>query len=200
MQEALTLAAGDRAGSPRQRLFFAVRLDEAAAAAAIAVPQAADRGPRGHPVVAERLHITLHWLREHVELPPELVKRAIAAGRSVEMDRFDVIFDRVESLGDAAQPGPLVLRSHDRLASLRRFQRGLAAAMTDAGIGEYVRSSFKPHVSLLYGGPFVASRPIAPIRWAVSELLLIRSVVGAGRHIELGRWPLASRQAGCADW
>ena len=116
------------------------------------------------------------------------------------MAPFDVVFDRVESLGNASHGGPLVLAGAAALAALRQFQRALAAAMTDAGIGGYVRSSFRPHVTLLYDDKYVAPHPIPPIGWAVNELVLVHSVVGKSRHIVLGRWPLQSRQMDFGDW
>ena len=82
------------------------------------------------------------------------------------------------------------------LASLRRLQRLLAAAMTDAGIGRYVRSRFKPHMTLLYDRKYVAPQPIRPLRWTANEVVLIDSLVGRSQHIVLGRWPLQSRQMG----
>jgi 2'-5' RNA ligase len=42
------------------RLFFAIQPDAAAAANHLS----------GKPQQAERLHVTLHWLRDHAGLPP----------------------------------------------------------------------------------------------------------------------------------
>jgi 2'-5' RNA ligase len=80
------------------------------------------------------------------------------------------------------------------LAALRRFQRTLGAEMHATGIGSYVRSNFKPHLTLLYADTFVAGEAIAPLQWRVEELLLIDSHVGEGVHEVRGRWPLAQRQ------
>jgi RNA 2',3'-cyclic 3'-phosphodiesterase len=185
-----------------QRLFFAVQPDATAAVSATSVANAlcAQHGLKGTAIPMDRLHVTLHWLRDHDELPPELVASAMTAGGNVEMAPFDVGFDRVESLGDASHGGPLVLMGADELTSLRQFQRAVAAAMTDAGIGHFVRTSFKPHMTLLYDDRYVARQPVDPIGWRVSELVLVHSIVGASKHIVLGRWPLRSRQMGLGDW
>ena len=180
------------------RPFFAVRPDAQAQAVAIGLAQqlGAEHGLTGKPIPMDRQHVTLHWLQDHTSLSPELVAAAMAAGAGVDMAPFDVVFDRVQSLGDASHGGPLVLTGAAGLAALRRFQRVLAAGMTDAGIGRYVRSRFKPHLTLRYDHQYVAPQPIRPIRWTVSELVLIDSLVGKSQHIVLGRWPLQSRQMG----
>ena len=72
--------------------------------------------------------------------------------------------------------------------------------MTEAGLGQYVRTSFRPHVTLLYDDQYVARQAVDPIRWTVSELVLVHGVVGEGRHITLGQWSLQSRQLDLGDW
>lgn len=148
----------------------------------------------------DRPHVTLHWLQDHASLSPELVAAAMAARGGVNMAPFDVVIDRAQSLGNVTHGGPLVLTGGAGLAALRRFQRALAATMTDAGIGRYIRARFKPHVTLLYDHKYVAPQPVEPVRWTVSELVLVDSLVGKSKHIVLGRWPLRSRQMGFGDW
>jgi 2'-5' RNA ligase len=53
---------------------------------------------------------------------------------------------------------------------------------------------FAPHVTLSYKPDGLGHEFIEPIHWTVTEFLLIESVVGETRHIELGRWPLRPRQ------
>lgn len=188
------------------RLFFAVFPDEPAAAAAVdmALELRAQHRLVGRVQPAERLHVTLHWLRDHESLAPKLVRAAQAAGeRSADgAAPFDVLFDRAESLGDANQLGkrPLVLSGATGLAALRAFQRMLGGAMSDAGIGRYARSAFKPHVTLLRDETFVAAQPVRPILWTVRELVLVDSWQGLGRYDVLGRWPLTSRQPSLGGW
>jgi 2'-5' RNA ligase len=185
----------------RQRLFFAVRPSATASQAAFSQAQQLQLAHRltGRLIPIERLHVTLHWLRDHVALSQELVAQAMAAGSGVEMAPFDVVFERVESLGDANHGGPLVLAGSQGLLGLRKLQRALADAMKDAGLGEYVRTGFLPHVTLLYAEQSIAPQSVAPIRWTVTELLLVHSVVGEARHITLGQWPLQSAQLGLGD-
>jgi 2'-5' RNA ligase len=185
------------------RLFFAAQPDADSAAAAIAVAQRAraEHGLTGKLIPAERLHITLHWLQDHPEVPEDLIAAAQVAGRNLDTAPFDVVFDKLQSLGGPGEGRPVVLAGTG-LADLRKFQRALAATMTDAGIGRYVRAStsFRPHVTLLYDDKYLPSRAIPPIRWAVRELVLVDSLVGEGRHLVRARWPLTSSQAGFPGW
>jgi 2'-5' RNA ligase len=45
-------------------------------------------------------------------------------------------------------------------------------------------------MTLLYDRRAVAERPVEPIRWRVRGLVLLRSLVGQGRHQVLARWPI----------
>ena len=185
--------------SQAHRLFFAVCPDADARAHMLSArAQLCDtHGLRGRFVAPERLHVTLHWLSDHPELPVELLQRALSAGASVNAASFDVVFDRAECLRER---GDLVVLSSSRgTGSLRRFQRALAAAMTDAGIGRHVRSGFKPHVSLIYESAGIERQPVVPVHWKVNEFVLIDSVVGKSEYRVLGRWTLPERQSGF-DW
>lgn len=188
------------------RLFFAIFLDADAASSTVelALQLKLQHQLRGKLQPAQRLHVTLHWLRDHEVLPPELVRAAKTSGSRAADGAapFEVLFDRVESLGRAEEPGkrPLVLAGGKGLAALRAFQRILGGAMSDAGIGRYARSAFKPHVTLLRDETFVPAHPVRPVRWVVRELALIDSWQGRGRYEVLARWPLTSRQASLGPW
>jgi len=150
-------------------------------------------------VAVGRLHVTLHWLGVYDHVPEELLHRAMDAGGRVEMEPFGVGFDRVGSF-EGPEPGGLALTGTQELKSLRLLQRTLGSAMKAAGMGQFVRSRFNPHVSLLYDSPPVPRVPISTIRWQVEELVLIDSHVGKTKHVEVGRWPLRSRQMNFSDW
>lgn len=106
------------------------------------------------------------------------------------MPPFDVAFDRLESF--RAKPGhvPLVLRGDDGLVGVMLLRRNLGEAMEKVGRGPYVQSRFTPHVTLLYGDRPIAEQRVETIGWKVQEFVLVRSLHGEGKHIELGRWPL----------
>jgi 2'-5' RNA ligase len=182
------------------RLFFAIRPDFEAKSMAVDTAQRRMNagGLSGGQVAPEHLHVTLHWLGDHAVVPHDLLCRAKEAGDRVEMEPFGVGFNRVGSLD--TRMGGLALTGAAELKKLRQFQRILARAMEGAEIGRYIRKRFNPHVSLLYCQQHVVPEPVAPIRWRVDELVLIDSLLGCGRHIDLGNWPLRSRQMNFSDW
>lgn len=190
---------------PPHRLFFAAQPDPAAAAQASARVGALQDRLRlgGRPTAADHQHVTLHWLADHEDFPVELVAVACAAGAAVEHAPFDVVFDHIGSIGDAAHPGPVVLTGGAGLRALRELQRALGRELDAAGLGRYVRRSFKPHLTLLYPRPpaHVPAQPVAPLRWTLRELVLIDSHAGGGNteYRILGRWPLCSRQLDLLD-
>lgn len=191
---------------PPHRLFFAIQPPPAAASAALDRVRQLQAGQplSGRPIEDTHLHVTLHWLQDHDSLPMDLVAQALQAGGGVEIAPFDVAFDAIGSLGEPGYGGPVVLTGGAGLAALRKFQRMLAAAMNEAGVGQYVRKSFRPHVTLLYADRHVPPQPVETVRWTVRELVLIDSwIKPEHRRADyqiLGRWPLQSRQAGFADW
>ena len=157
------------------------------------------RGLSGTSVPQERLHVTLHWLGDYDDVvPQELLCGAQDAACHVDMAPFRVGFDRIGSPG--LEMGGLALTGSAELKSLRLFQRALGAAMRATAARGSVRTRFNPHVSLLYCKRHVPPEPIAPIRWTVDELVLIDSWLGYGKHVDLGRWRLQSRQTSFGDW
>lgn len=173
------------------RLFFAVRLphDAASQAADLCRRLRAQHSLSGSEVRADRLHITLHWLGDYQGLPPDIVASALMAGGLVKVPPFDVVMNRVQSYLD----GGLVL-SGSNVAPLRDFQKRLGDAMDSTGIGRLKRTTFKPHVTLLYNNHPIEHTPVTPIWWTVHDFVLIHSLQGQSRHIILGDWQLPERQ------
>lgn len=132
------------------RLFFAVRPDAKARLMAVDATQRQmdAQSLSGGLVAPERLHVTLHWLGDHGDVPHELLRRAKDAGATVAAAPFGVGFDCIGSLGRAGVGG-LTLTGSVELKELRQFQRALATAMEASGIGQHIRKRFNPHVSLL---------------------------------------------------
>lgn len=164
------------------RLFFALRPDAAAAGRihALALRLREVYGLKGKPLALERLHVTLCFLGDHDGLPPPLLAAASTATRSLHGAPFELRFDRVMSFERRADR-PLVLCRDDECPPLQVMRRQLGA---DQGGG------FKPHVTLLYDNRMISPQEVAPICWNVTEVLLIHSLIGQGRHEVLGRYPL----------
>jgi len=177
---------------PTDRLFLGAFLDLDAAeqAANLSRDLRKDLNLRGRPLPPERLHVTLHHIDDYVGLPPRVVTAICDAAATVRTDPFEVEFDRVASFTGRPGNRPLVLRGGDGLAELMKFQRSLGAAITRARVGRPVAAQFTPHVTLLYDDIQVEERAVEPIRWTVSEFILVHSLLGQTRHIPLARWPL----------
>ena len=92
--------------------------------------------------------------------------------------------DRARSVDTRKPKLPLVLYSSEINKSLMEFHRKLSPR------GQGNRRSFKPHVTLLYDAKNIPEHPVHPVGWTVTELVLVRSYVGLGRHEHLARWPL----------
>jgi 2'-5' RNA ligase len=174
-------------------IFFAVCPDEAAAIQIHDMTKSigAEFGLSGRLLDRVCLHITLHGVGEYEGLPRSRIAQANEAARSVSMPAFDVSFDRAMSFGGNGQNRPLVLRGSVGHAELRRLHRLLGDAMRKVGLWRTVRSSFTPHVTLLYDSRSVAETPVPLVRWTVREFVLIHSPQGHSRHHHLGRWELS---------
>ena len=144
----------------------------------------------GRPLLADRFHITLCDLGEYSELPDALVAQVGRAATTVASPPVAMTFDRLLSFKRNANAQPLVLSGGDGLAELHRFRQKLALALAGVGLKEFVRSSFTPHMTLLYDPRTIEPREIDPVRWTMTEFVLVDSLRGETRHIQLARWPL----------
>lgn len=86
---------------------------------------------------------------------------------------------------------PLVLEGGDGVAALVVLRQALADAMAKAGLRVRAKS-YTPHLTLLYDRGEVAAQAIETITWTVREFVLVQSLIGHGRHLPIGRWPLLS--------
>lgn len=130
----------------------------------------------------DRLHSTFLRLGETSRETLSLARRALDALRA---EPFPIGFDAVDGN---------LLKGCKGLRALNAFQRGLASHMR-ARDCPVIAHDFWLHLCLAYTDPVPARRlAIPPIRWTVEEVQLIESVHGMGRHIEHGRWRLASGQ------
>ena len=132
----------------------------------------------------ERFHITLLPIEDARFISPSRMELLLGLLASFQAEPFEVGFIRLK--GNA-------LRGGKALRALRRFQKSLAELLLAAGL-DVSGYAFEPHLSLSYGNWQPRNIPVSPICWRVEEFKLIKSIHGQGRHEELGRWPLISRQ------
>jgi RNA 2',3'-cyclic 3'-phosphodiesterase len=136
------------------------------------------------------LHVSLAHVGHFASLPAYVVATARRAGSAVRTAPFNVSFDRAVSF-EHSRGCPLVLRCSQGEAGFADLRRAVAVAMPDAGIRADPSIGLSPHVTLVYNGlPVPVTVLTQPIAWTVRELVLVHSLVGRGRHVHLGRWPL----------
>lgn len=178
----------------RSSLFFALRPDAAAAARAEALAQqlAPQAGVSARADRTARFHVTLFHVGHFVgDIPAVTLAMARQTAQALQAAPFEVRFDRVATF--SGKPGnlPLVLRGAEPCEGLMRFQARLDDALLRAGLCHGERhAQFTPHLTLLYARHAVPEQAIEPIAWQADRLVLYRSLIGEGRYIEEGLWPL----------
>ena len=176
---------------PDDRIFFAA-LPDAGAKAEIARRVARICGIRmtASGFNADSLHVSLCFVATHADLSPAVAERAHRAASTVRMRPFVVAFNCLTRFSKGDGKRPLVLLGDDGVGGLTALQRSLGMAMREAGLGHRQQAGYTPHVTLMYGAFPVEERTIEPIKWTVSDFVLVHSHRGEGRHSRLGRWPL----------
>jgi 2'-5' RNA ligase len=186
-----------RPAAPRAglcRLFFALFPNEAAIeemhALAIGVKDQFRLSGKLH--ARSRLHLTLDHLGDFAHMPHDIVRAACAAASEVQAPPggFSVQLDRVLSFGRHAETLPLVLKdSGTANQALKQFRSTLWDALAVQSVPGGSRTSFTPHVTLLYDARVVPEQSVQPVTWPVNEFVLLHSAMRETRYEVLGRWP-----------
>jgi 2'-5' RNA ligase len=190
----------------RHDIYYMLRPSPAAAASAASLwttMRVHSAAFSSFPMPLERLHITLLPLGSFEgSVPDDLLHLARLAGAAVDDEPFHVVLDRLRSRGGASM-GTVELGGDGAvLRKLCRMQRDLREGVIRAGFpaGE-LRTSFTPHMTLDYKHPRVLPQTLeTPIAWPVTELCLVNSLYGQGRHEVLERWTLRQRQQVFSGW
>ncbi len=145
----------------------------------------------GSWVSSERYHLPLHHIGQFQEVRPDRVAKAIAAANKIQARPFDIVLDQLTCFDNRSGRFPCVLTSGNELPELKKFWTLLKNNLLAVKLGDELLGSFTPHATLLYNRqPLGETYPVTPIRWHVSDFVLVESLVGKSQHIELGRWPL----------
>lgn len=149
-------------------------------------------GLKGALFTPQRLHVSLCGVQPREGVSEALVDIFRRIGDSIAMSPFDVVFDRAVSFARNGGKRAFVLRAGGELVALIEFHRTMDAAMMRAGFNG--RSSFLPHMTLLYDGRPVVEHEVETVRWTARDFVLLHSAPKAGKrqvsYIERGRWPL----------
>jgi RNA 2',3'-cyclic 3'-phosphodiesterase len=172
------------AGTRPLRLFFALWPDEAARAALERWSTAIHRVAGGRATRGESIHMTLAFLGD---CEPERLDELKAAAARVRVTPFDLVLDeagfwkhnRIAWAGATQTPAPLETLASD-----------LRAALAAARFA-FDPKPFVSHVTLVRKAqPGFVMPALAPIRWQVTDFVLVRSVMrpaGSDYPIE-ARW------------
>ncbi|VTU34093.1 2'-5' RNA ligase [Variovorax sp. PBS-H4] len=175
------------------RLFFALLPDAPAIARIERLIEDLrhDHGLKGRSLGASRFHVTLLHLGAFPGVPQVLVDAACAAVQALAViPALQLGFDCVGSFSRRPSNMPLVLLGEDGLIAAKAFQQALCKAMVRAGEADGGAAHYTPHLTLLYDDTHVARRAVDPITWTANEFVLVRSLLGQGRHEVLARWSL----------
>lgn len=149
-------------------------------------------GLRGALFSPQRLHVSLCGFQPRAGVSEELVDIFRRIGDSMTAAPFDVVFDRAVSFARTGDKRAFVLRAGGDLIALIEFHRIMDVAMMRAGFQG--RSSFLPHMTLLYDGRVIVEHEVETVRWTARDFVLLHSAPKEGKrqehYIELGRWPL----------
>lgn len=144
----------------------------------------------GNFVPRECFHISLAGLVDFSgETPPtEYVDAAKYVAERIQMRPFEVTLERTANFSGRGGSSAYVLTvgyGKDKLTELH-----LRLAMQLRTMGVRFRSSYNPHVTMLYDRIRPPVHEITPISWTVGEFVLVHSHVGQSRYTVLERWPL----------
>jgi 2'-5' RNA ligase len=190
---------GERRRYARRRtdnLFFAALPDPVAARqiAAVTADLRSAHGLAGRPRPMSSLHVSLVGVGEFVGLPDAVVKAAIRAGSTIRFASFEARFTRVMSFDgklSRGQPRAVVLRCDRGEREFIGLRRAIGTAMRPVCLSRGLPEGFAPHLTVLYDEGSLPENALAEsIAWTVSEVVLVHSLVGRGRHVHLARWPL----------
>ena len=178
---------------PTDRLFLALfpDADTAARISAFAAERCRSLGLHGKPLRSDRLHVTLFHLGDWAGVPDDLVAAARHAAGSLREPQFELAFDTVASFAVRRPQKPFVLKSASGNEALRGFHARLAQGLRRAGLAQWTRASFEPHVTLAYDPQVVPPQAVKTIGWRTREFVLVHSLLGRTVHMPLARWTLA---------
>jgi 2'-5' RNA ligase len=176
----------------RDTLFLAIKPDEEAVRRIYQLAEKIKhaRGFEGDLIDRKRLHTTLFFLGPCEGFSEEMIARIHRAAVDLKAAPFEVTFDRTMSFLNRRDNYAFVLVGDAGVDRLRAFHRLLGVELTRNGLRRWVRTILTPHVTLLYDQRIVDEQPIEPISWMVREVLLVRSLYGQQKHINLARWQL----------
>lgn len=140
-------------------------------------------GLRGKPRPLDHLHVTIQHFGNYAEIPSPLIADATQSfGPALaNVPSFDVTFDHAMSFNNRSGNYPFVMVNPKGNTALFALYKSL-----------FRSSKFVPHVTLLYDKQLVSEQEVSPVSWAVKEVFLVLSHLGATKYDRLAQWPVNS--------
>ena len=177
--------------------YFALRPDRPAAKAAaeLARRSCLCHGLQGRPYDEGRLHVSLCPAMSRRGPRKGDITAALAAAGRVQAEAFEIGFDRLSAFRCAKRRAIVLLCGTD-VAPVIRLRESLNQELVKAGLG-WGRGRFVPHLTLLWDTrPVPETRLETPVCWRADDFVLVHSLVGRSRQIDLGKWPLSENPSG----
>lgn len=155
-------------------------------------------GLTGRPRPDDVLHVSIAGFGPYAMIPFAQVNALRLILSRLQFDAFDIYFDRAASF-NGSYGNPLVLYSDDGNEELIELQQS-AAELLEPYFGKPSRRAYKSHMTLLYDRRRIAAEWIeAPVRWRVSELMLVESLPGRTEYRAICTFPSREAQV-AARW
>lgn len=184
-----TWAPDPRSAHSDHNLFFAARPPRPVADRIRQVWQLAGTDSR---LRESTLHLSILPVERAATPDPWLVDDLCSRMDRFRFPAFTLVFDRLQTwqTGIDKHDRAIVLTTENGHDSLRAMADALRAKALP---GRHPKTALRPHVTLAYGPGFAEERLLAvPVRWTITEVVLVDSLVGQTRHVPLGRWPLSA--------
>ncbi len=171
--------------------YFALRPDASAGQAMLDLAQwyRSRCGLTGRPYDIGRLHVSLFPAVSRRGWRKDDATAAMRAAVRVRAAPFPVAFERICTFAGRDER-PVVLCCNHGAAELSALRDALRGELSKEGLWSGA-AGFQPHVTLLWDRRGIQEACLRePVRWTVESFVLIRSLIGQGRQLDLGRWPL----------
>jgi 2'-5' RNA ligase len=143
------------------------------------------RGPRP----AGLLHLTTCGIGGYEESPEEIAVAISEAIKDIHMEPFTLVLDCLMTYDTPTKH--VVLCGEKGQTQFRLLHIKLVKALRLAGFYAALDCGCQPHMTLFYRGKDIGKRRLPdPFVIQASQIFLVQSHIGEGRHDHFGPWPL----------
>ncbi|MGN6769745.1 MAG: 2'-5' RNA ligase family protein [Rhizobiaceae bacterium] len=136
-----------------------------------------------------RLHISLNAVTSPRGPRKGDLEAALRAAEHIRFSPFPVAFGRLRTFRVRRDKQPTVLCCCAGMGELTALRDALRQALTREGLWRGP-AGFEPHVTLIWDRRSVPPSQLdEPIGWMAEDFVLLRTIVGESRQVEIGRWP-----------